>query len=286
MKQADSRFLFSIDLEDVRNMVPNGQSYAPHVPEMTERFLAFLASHNQQCTFFVVGDMLDTYPELITQIADVGHEIACHTNKHTPLPQLGKNGFKKDIEVFLAKAQKLGLPAIKGFRAPTFSLTEKTPWAHGVLEEFGFVYSSSVLPAKNPLFGWEGFGQSPKKIGNLWEIPMTIQHFGPMQIPVGGGVYFRLLPQFVLKQIFSRAKKNGNDIFGYFHPYDIDTEQEKFMHPGLNGSRLYNQLMFIGRSSVFSKLETMLSLDFRIIRYDQYIKELVAKDATIKGSNG
>lgn len=278
MNQAGSHFLFSIDLEDVRNMVPNGQSYAPRVPKMTKRFLTFLSDHNQKCTFFVVGDVLDSYPELIMEISDTGHEIACHTNVHTPLLQLGEDGFKQDIESFLTKTRKLGLPQIKGFRAPTFSLTKETSWAHSVLEELGFSYSSSVLPAKNPLYGWEGFGQDPQKIGNLWEIPMTLQQFGPIQIPVGGGVYFRVLPQFLLTRIFNRATNNGNDILGYFHPYDIDTEQERFMHPGLNGNRFYNQLMFMGRSSVFPKLEKVLQNGMTIIRYDTYVAELTGKE--------
>ena len=78
-------YLFSVDLEDVRLLVENGQQYEERVPLMTEKYLAFLDKHNCKATFFVVGDVAKAYPTLIKKIVDKGHEIACHSNKHIPL---------------------------------------------------------------------------------------------------------------------------------------------------------------------------------------------------------
>ncbi|MEL6652892.1 MAG: DUF3473 domain-containing protein [Bacteroidota bacterium] len=225
-----------------------------------------------KCTFFLVGDMLRNYPDLIVEIADRGHEIACHTNKHTHLDELSQDSFRRDLEAFQTSLMALGLGASTGFRAPSFSLTEKTQWVYPLLREFGFRYSSSVLPAKNPLFGWQGFGNQARQISGMLEIPMTLQNFGLIKIPVGGGVYFRCLPKWLLKILFQRFAKQEQDVLGYFHPYDIDLEQDRFMHPNINDNPFFNALMYYGRSSVFAKLEMLLAQGFQIIPYDTYAR--------------
>ncbi len=68
------------------------------------------------------------------------------------------------LEINIQHLNNAGVTEIKGFRAPIFSLTEKTKWAFDVLTDLGFSYSSSVLPAKSPLYGWPEFGSTPKRI--------------------------------------------------------------------------------------------------------------------------
>ena len=265
-------YLFSVDLEDVRTMIPNGMQYPDRVEEMTRMYLDFLDKTGSKCTFFTVGNVLRSNSNLVEEIVNRGHEIAYHTDNHVPLPEQGDDGFRKDLDTYLNTCKQLQLPKPIGFRAPTFSMTNKTQWAYSILSEYGFTYSSSVLPAKNPLFGWKTFGETPKRIGNLVELPMTLGSLGPVKIPFGGGVYFRVLPTFLIHQLF---RQNVNkDILGYFHPYDIDTEQDRFMHPGLNNSWFYNQVMYLGRNSVFSKIESVLNLGYSIKRYDQFVQDM------------
>ncbi|MFK7923662.1 MAG: polysaccharide deacetylase family protein [Bacteroidia bacterium] len=272
-----SHFLFSVDLEDVRKMIPDGLQYPERVPAMTRQYLAFLAQHQAKATFFLVGDMLRTYPDLIVEIADQGHEIACHTNKHTHLDQLSQDAFKRDLEAFQHSLIALGLPPTTGFRAPSFSLTEKTQWVYPLLKEFGFIYSSSVLPAKNPLFGWKDFGNHPRMIGGMLEIPMTLQNFGLIKIPIGGGVYFRSLPSWVLRFLFRQFQRQKQDILGYFHPYDIDLKQDRFMHPNIDNNPFFNALMYYGRASVFPKLKMVMDLGFAMVRYDDFAQQYLPK---------
>jgi len=267
----ESTYLFSIDLEDVRSMMPNGPSYRDGVTPSTQRYLHFLRQHDSRCTFFTVGDVLRSHPDLVRQIVDDGHEIACHTDSHIPLDKLGEDGFRKDCEAWLASARQLGINSVKGFRAPTFSLTERTPWAFSVLKDCGFTYSSSVLPAKNPLYGWPGFGQTPREMDGILEIPMNLDAVGPLRVPFGGGIYFRVLPNPVIQFMFRRAKRRETTVLGYFHPYDIDLGQERFMHPGINDSRFYNALMYMGRNRVFPRLESVLNMGYQIMRYDAFI---------------
>ena len=268
-------FLFSVDLEDVRLTAPNGLAYTDRVVENTQFYLEWLQKHQLKTTFFVVGNIARNYPKLIASIVDQGHEIACHTNEHIPLDQHTAKSFYMDIKNNLEALYNAGATEIKGFRAPTFSLTKETAWAYEVLTTLGFTYSSSVLPAPNPLYGWPEFKSAPKRINDqLIEIPMTVQKLGPTTIPFSGGIYFRLLPQFVLTYLFKQQQKQNLPILGYFHPYDIDLKQEKFMHGGINNNRFYNWLMFQNRHTVFKKLDALITKGYSIIPYRNYLESI------------
>ncbi len=273
-----SIYLFSIDLEDVRLWMPNGEKYKERVPANTHAYMNWLNKHNFKCTFFTVGEVAEKYPWLIKEIIDEGHEIACHTNKHIPLDKQNPEDFKADLKLNVQYLNYAGAKDIVGFRAPIFSLTEKTKWAYEILTEFGFTYSSSVLPAKSPLYGWPDFGKLPKKINKqLIEIPMTIGKVGPLTIPYGGGIYFRVLPKFITIPKAKKHTNTNNPLLGYFHPYDIDTEQEYFMHPGINNSKFYNYLMYINRSKVFDRMDVLIDEGFTICTYKKYIADYLSK---------
>lgn len=264
-------FLFSIDLEDVRTLIPDGDQYAERVPAMTHQYLQWLERHDARCTFFVVGETAARYPDLIKRIVAAGHEVGCHTYEHTPLTELDATSFRADTQRTIDELIACGAPRPTGFRAPTFSLTARTSWAHDVLAELGFTYSSSVLPAPNPLFGWPEFGPEPRRLDSgLVEIPMTIGRVGPLAVPPGGGVYFRALPHILVRRARTTMPPN-RPLLGYFHPYDIDVEQERFMHPGIDGSHIYNSLMYRGRSEVFHRLDRLMAEGYTITTYQQYL---------------
>lgn len=268
--QGKKYYLFSVDLEDVRDMVPNGNQYTAAVVKNTTRYLNWLQKHNAKATFFTVGRTAIANPGLIKEIIAQGHEIACHSHNHHHLTQQSPAEFKADLTENLAALHSCGASNIIGFRAPTFSLTEKSKWAYGGLKELGFQYSTSVLPHSNPLFGWKNFG-GEQWVDGIYEIPMNIGG-SPLTVPFGGGVYFRALPGFVLKSLFNATAKQGKPVLGYFHPYDVDVEQERFMHPHLNNNPVLNQLMYLNRSKVFNKLDKLMDEGFSIIRYDEYYK--------------
>lgn len=274
VQQTNKTYLFSIDLEDIRFLLKDGNSYPERVSINTKRYLDWLDKKGAKCTFFVVGNIAKAYPLLVKEIYDRGHEIACHTNMHIPLDKQTPEEFKRDIEQNLASLKACGVENITGFRAPIFSLTQETDWAYDILKELGFTYSSSILPAKSPLYGWKAFGKEPKTLTNgLMEIPMSVGNFGPLTVPYAGGVYFRILPSFLIRKKFRKeiAKK---PVLGYFHPYDIDFDQERFMMPGINNSKLYNYLMYFNRKNVFKRLNKLVKNDIEIIRYDTYVKKI------------
>ena len=268
-------YLFSIDLEDARLLVPGGERFRPRVEPMTLRYLDWLDRHRASATFFVVGETARRHPDLVREIAKRGHEIACHSNLHIPLDRQSPEEFRADLGACLESLARCDAGAVVGYRAPTFSLTRATAWAHDILSAQGIQYSSSVLPAKNPLHGWPEFGAATRRMpSGVLEIPMTLGRIGPLRVPVGSGVYFRALPFAVIARAIERA---GSDVVtGYFHPYDIDEEQERYVHAGIGNNRFYHWLLFLNRGKVFGKLDRMLASGHRIETYAAYAARFAA----------
>jgi polysaccharide deacetylase family protein (PEP-CTERM system associated) len=272
-------YLFSIDLEDIRLMFPGGTRFRPRVPAMAERYLEYLRRHSARATFFVVGDVARAHPSLIREIVAEGHEVACHTDTHLHLDRQLPAGLRDDLRRNLEALAAAGAEDVRGFRAPAFSLVERTAWAYDVLAELGFRYSSSVLPAAHPLYGWPGFGTAPRMCGSVVELPLTLLPSGPMRVPFGGGIYFRVLPWPWLARAFRNSLRRGEPVLGYLHPFDVDGEQESFMHPGIGGSRLYNALMLHNRGGVLRRLDRVREMGFRFVPYREYVEELSRRGA-------
>jgi polysaccharide deacetylase family protein (PEP-CTERM system associated) len=271
---ATAPFLFSVDLEDVRTMIPDGERYAPRVERNVERYLELLARHDVRCTFFTVGELARREPALVARLAAAGHEIACHGADHVPLARLGPDGFRDDLRRALDALAAAGAGEVRGFRAPVMSLTAKTPWAHEALAELGFTYSSSVMPAATGLYGWPDFAKTAvRTAAGVWEIPVSVLG-GRRGIPFLSGVWFRLLPFPVLRAACRRTLAAGRPATGYLHPYDLDTEQERFMHPELGGSRVLNHLMYLGRSRVCERLDRLFAA-VDVMPYREYVARVL-----------
>lgn len=248
----------------------DGSQYAERVPQITHKILDWLDRKHVKITFFTVGDIAENYPELIQEIKHRGHEIACHSYRHITLDKQSPEVFQKDLESNIKALIDAGAEAPTGYRAPVFSLTEDRAWVYSILKQSGITYSSSVLPAQNPLFGWLGFGENAKDIEGVLEIPMSVGTFLGKTVPFGGGVYFRVLPFGWIKRQFRMFETKGAPINSYMHPYDFDTEQEHFMHPGINNSKFYNHLMYRGRKKTFSRLD-VFAKEYTIIPFQQYV---------------
>jgi polysaccharide deacetylase family protein (PEP-CTERM system associated) len=276
---AMSVILLSIDLEDVRDGAPNSESYRDRVVANTMQYLHHFKEWGVSATFFVVGNMARRYPQLISEIIEAGHELACHGDVHLQLDKLNPQKFREDLQRNVTALQNAGGKDIRGFRAPTYSLTERTSWAHEVLADLGFTYSSSVLPAKSPLYGWPEFGKQARRMDKgLWEIPVTIHDIPGLSTPIAGGVYFRVLPFLLTRWAIRQKIRKEEPVVTYFHPYDIDTEQERFLHPDLTEKKYLNFLMFIGRAKVLNRL-AILHDEFPFQAYGEYVHHLQAESS-------
>jgi polysaccharide deacetylase family protein (PEP-CTERM system associated) len=264
--------LFSIDLEEYYLERGGVDPRSAPLPELAERYLELLSKANARCTFFVVGEVARKYPGLIRRIAGAGHEIACHGDRHVSLDKLDPETFARDLRANRSALEAAGAPPARGFRAPLFSLTRSTSWAHSVLLAEGFTYSSSVLPAANPLFGWPEFGTRPRVVDGITELPVTVRTFLGRRLPLFGGTYFRVLPFAVVRPRLRSSLRAGH-VVSYFHPYDIDAGQPWTLHAGVRGNRALNSLLFLRRRSLPARLGLLLGEADRHLSHAEFISE-------------
>ncbi|HEY0112285.1 MAG TPA: polysaccharide deacetylase family protein [Allosphingosinicella sp.] len=265
-------FLFSVDVEDPRLALPESERLPARVPALVDSYLDFLHRHGAKGTFFVVGEVARRHPDLVARIAAEGHELGCHSDTHVPLDRLAQPAFRDDLRHNLDALRKAGAREVKGYRAPCFSMVGDTGWAYEALAQLGFTYSSSVLPARSPLYGDPAFGSGPRLIEDVVELPVTLLPFRFPRVPVGG-LYFRVLPRPILRRALTLLRRRGEAVASYHHPYDIDTEQ-LFTHAGFRRWGAYDLLMRANRKAVLPRLEMVRSLGFALSCYGSYAERL------------
>jgi polysaccharide deacetylase family protein (PEP-CTERM system associated) len=247
-----SEITFTLDLEDHQPDHFTESNYA----SITKNVLSALLQRNAHATIFVLGELAYNNPELIEYIADKGHEVAYHSYRHTPLIHEDPSRFMSETDKFKNYIHEICGVEVKGFRAPVFSLTNKTTWVLDSLKQLGFVYSSSVLPGGSPLYGFPDAPKHPFKWGNgIIELPAPIHNIGPVALPFLGGIYFRYIPLFLIKQF---VKSMSSEIMPwiYCHPHDFDYKQPYFRI--LETSHLVSLLLWFNRKNTNSKLFNLL----------------------------
>ncbi len=244
---------FTLDLEDYAPAGTPARALAI-VPGVLE----LLAELGARGTFFVVGEFAEGEPALVKTIAAAGHEVALHGYRHVPLPNLSPATFRSETARGRDVLQDLCGVAVSGYRAPTFSLVPGSRWAVDELTELGFTYSSSVLPARSPLFGWPGQPRHPYRWpGGLLELPCPVASFGAhVANPYLGGVYFRVLPWTAVRLGLARSQANEL-LWLYCHPYDFDPE-EPFVPRGDVG-RFGNRLLWLNRAGMAARVARVLT---------------------------
>lgn len=209
--------------------------YESRVEASTDRILALFEQYGVQGTFFTLGWVAEKYPALVRRIVEGGHELACHGWDHIMVTRLSRDEFAHDIKRAKEILEDTTGAAVRGYRAPSYSFTKQNDWAHSVLAEQGYRYSSSVAPIKHDLYGIPDAPRfsHPRADGAVIELPITTTEVLGRNIPCGGGGWFRLYPyqlsQWAIKRVHQKDRERA--IF-YFHPWEIDPEQPRI--EGLN----------------------------------------------------
>jgi polysaccharide deacetylase family protein (PEP-CTERM system associated) len=244
---------FTLDLEEYAPVGTPARSIA-----IIPRVLDLLDELGALGTFFVVGEFAESEPTLVKTIAAAGHEIALHGYRHIPLPQLTPETFRTETIRGRELLEDLSGTAVTGYRAPTFSLIPETEWAVAELADLGFTYSSSVLSARSPLFGWPGAPRHPYRWPDgLVELPCPVTSIGPrLANPYLGGVYFRVLPWPAVRWGLARSRPN-EILWLYCHPYDFDPGEP--FNPRGDVGRFGNRLLWINRSGMRARVTRLLT---------------------------
>lgn len=228
----------SVDVEDYYQVSAFAGRISPdqwdaipgRVEQSTQRTLALFADHDVKATFFTLGWVAERYPSLVRTILGEGHELASHGMQHVRVHEQTPEVFRADIRKSKRLLEDTGGCAVRGYRAASFSITERTQWAFDALAEEGYAYSSSVYPIRHDHYGIPGaprFAYHPGADG-LVEVPIsTVSVFG-QTLPCGGGGYFRLLPYGLSRWAMRRVnQRDRKPCIFYFHPWEIDAEQPR-----------------------------------------------------------
>jgi polysaccharide deacetylase family protein (PEP-CTERM system associated) len=219
---------FTIDLEDWgQSTLGPDRPLTPRVVRNTERMLELLRAAHVRATFFVLAKVAEEFPDTVRAVQAAGHEIASHGYGHelvfTITPQRFRDDIRRSVDLI---GEVTGVRPI-GYRAPAFSVTEKSLWAPEILADEGFKYSSSVFPFAGRRYG---IPTAPRFVHkwdscDLIEFPMTTAQWMGRNWPVCGGGYFRLLPGWLARAAIRRVNREGQSAVIYMHPYEIDVHE-------------------------------------------------------------
>lgn len=230
--------ILTIDLEEwyhpeyVKDKV--SRSKEERVIKNLDRILSILRERRVNATFFVVGEILEKHPEVQEKVIENGHEVAFHGYYHKPLWELNE----KEFELEIRKFHSLMKERCRGFRAPSFSLNNKTKWGLKVLELARYKYDSSIFPTKTPLYGQFGAPTRPYKPSHqdlakedektkLWEFPLLTYGVSRLRVPVAGGFYLRTLPVSLIERAIKKMNKHVFPAVVFFHTWELDRETPK-----------------------------------------------------------
>jgi polysaccharide deacetylase family protein (PEP-CTERM system associated) len=252
-EKADVINVLSVDVEEYYHATvfqegTRGQArgaFVSRVEESMDRVLALLADADVRATCFVLGEVAAAHPALVRKIAGEGHEVACHGQRHELVSRQSPAEFRADVREAKELLEDITGAAVRGYRAPTFSIGSEQVWAYDILLQEGFRYDSSVYPIVHdrygdpnaPRFPYEAWRNGPEA---LMEFPIGTARVLGLNLPIGGGGYFRLLPLAVTR--FGIRRVNARDrrpVMFYFHPWELDPEQPRPRMPWRHHYRHY-----------------------------------------------
>jgi polysaccharide deacetylase family protein (PEP-CTERM system associated) len=250
----------SVDVEDhFHSEEPDLRAwdrYESRIERSTRGVLEICAAAGVHGTFFVLGWVAERHPGVVRAIAADGHEVASHGYAHEFVYRQSPARFTQDVRRAKQVLEDLTGTAVRGYRAPYFSIVARTAWAYDCLLDAGYEYSSSVFPGANPRYGIPSHPREPLNVmtssgGRMREVPVTtfLSHIGC------GGVYFRALPFRIFAAQLRRHERSGHRAVFYIHPWELDADK-----PSARGSLGLRLRHDIGVRSAAARLRRLLAL--------------------------
>ncbi|MET0373516.1 MAG: XrtA system polysaccharide deacetylase [Rhizorhabdus sp.] len=219
---------------------------ASRVERNSDAVIDLFGRMGAKATFFTLGWVAERYPSLIRRIVDAGHELASHGWDHVRVFTMTPEQFRDDLSRTRTLLEQLSGLKVRGYRAPSFSIDKRTPWAHEILAEEGYAYSSSVAPVAHDHYGWPEaprFAFRPVSGSALIELPVTTAKLGGRTVAAGGGGFFRLFPYAFSRWAIRQVNAERRPAVFYFHPWEIDPGQPRVADAPLRSKlRHYSRL--------------------------------------------
>ena len=269
--------ILSVDVEDWFHILESAAAPSPAAwasqPSLVERnfraLLDLFSEFDAKATCFFLGWVAERFPWLVREARERGHEIASHGYSHTLCYEMTPAEFLADIIRAKKIIEDAGGTRVLGYRAPGFSVTEKTPWFFDKLAEAGFTYDSSVFPAPRQHGGLPTSPLAPFSVetamGTIMEIPVTVTKVLGRSLCFFGGGYLRLFPYMAIRGMTLRVLREERPVIFYVHPREIDPN-----HPRLRMNPLRRLKSYIGLSTTEGKLRSLLS-EFSVTTFQDYL---------------
>ncbi|MDH4135615.1 MAG: DUF3473 domain-containing protein [Anaerolineae bacterium] len=258
---------FTVDVEDWHHCILHDPAqwckYEDRIVYSTTKLLDVIEEKGVRATCFVLGYVAALHPELVEAIHDRGHEVATHGYNHQFIYNQTPQAFRADLERSIRIIAEIIGQRPLGYRAPFFSITNKSLWAYEVLTDMGFKYDSSVYPVLNHRYGLPSGHRFAHRVqtdggASLLELPIATVRILGINVPVGGGVYFRALPYRIFRMAWRHALKEGQPLLFYMHPWESDPDQPVMD----NIQPLFKARRYLNLHKTEKKLRALLS-DFK-----------------------
>jgi polysaccharide deacetylase family protein (PEP-CTERM system associated) len=248
--------------------------YPCRVEYNTERILQIFDQHQIKGTFFILGWVAERFPQLISRIAALGHEIGSHGHGHQHLSRLTVGTFREDLRKSKLLLEDAGGQAVSCYRAPSFSIVQSTLWALDILVEEGFNCDSSIFPIHHDLYGvynaprFPHWRKTPAGF-RLFEFPPSTIRILGRNWGIAGGGFLRILPYWWSRWGIQRLnQKEKMPAMVYFHPWELDLEQPHLQSGLRSRLRHYSNL-----SRMEKKIQILLK-QFKFGTFTQTIDQL------------
>ncbi len=250
-----------------------------HEPKMfkgIDKILELLRKTETTATFFVVGEVLKSNPEILDKILENDHEIGFHTMNHD---RIDNDDYEEKFSNEISEFSKLTNNRSKGFRAPTFSLNKKSSWIIDSLVEMKYLYDSSIVPAKTDLYGNPNAETKPYRItseflekdnadGTLIEFPILVSNFLGKRTPAGGGFYLRFLPRKIILNAIKKYEKQNIPSTFYIHSWELTPE----LMPKIKLPFKENFITFHNIGKSYQKLQDILE-QFNFTSFENFFQK-------------
>ncbi|BBM84817.1 XrtA system polysaccharide deacetylase [Candidatus Uabimicrobium amorphum] len=278
------RNIMSVDVEDyfhVANFankisLHDWDSYPLRVEQNTQRILQIFAQHNVQATFYVLAWVAERCPQLVREICQQGHELACHGYAHQLIYEQGPQAFREDIKKAKCILEDISGEQVIGYRAPSYSITNKSLWAIDILYEEGFRYDSSIFPTHHDRYGIPQAKRHRHLVKYnthaLQEFPPSTVPIGKWNFPIAGGGYFRLFPYSITKKSIEFNNREQQPFVFYLHPWEIDPQQPRIK--GISATKRFRH--YVNLHSTEKKLRRLVQ-DFSFTYTKEYLESVCEK---------
>ena len=255
--------------------------FESRVEASVDLLLRLLAGHGARGTFFTLGEVAATHPSVVRRIAELGHEVACHGHRHECVHRMTPAQFRDDIQQARRRLEDLAGAPVIGYRAPNFSIGPAQTWAYQILMEEGFRYDSSTHPIVHDRYGRPDAPRFPYGVfrtGMSWltEFPIGTARICGVNLPIGGGGYFRLAPYALTRRGIRYVNTcERQPVMFYLHPWELDPDQ-----PRVPMSRHHRFRHYVGLQRTAAKLSQLLA-EFRFGTAREVLESHVPQPAAV-----